>query len=96
MEKDVTMNLVCGIVADFMNQVNDGERFAFEKDVHALKENVELSDEQEEMERNSMMHMEIIANNMKNEDTLKHIKVRDINYIVWTIDASWHSTSSDT
>ena len=83
MEKDVTTNLVCGIVADFMNQVNDGERFAFEKAVHAFKENVELTDEQEAMVRNSLLHLEIIANN-------------ECNILLWTVAADWHCLNTRT
>lgn len=96
MEKDVTTNLVCGIVADFMNQVNDGERFAFEKAVHAFKENVELTDEQEAMVRNSLLHLEIIANNIENEETVKHIVGMECNILLWTVAADWHCLNTRT
>lgn len=89
MEKDVTTNLVCGIVADFMNQVNDGERFAFENAVHAFKENVELTDEQEAMVRNSLMHLEIIAQNCEEGFDLKGFVGLECNVILWTLAGDW-------
>ena len=96
MDKDVTMKLVCDIVADFMNQVNEGEQFAFEKAVHAFKENVELTDEQEAMVRNSLLHLEIIANNIENEETLKHIVGMECNILLWTVAADWHCLNTRT
>lgn len=90
------MNLVCGIVADFMNQVNAGDRFPFEKAVHAFKENVELTDEQEAMVRNSLLHLEIIANNIENEETVKHIVGMECNILLWTVAADWHCLNTRT
>ncbi len=96
MDKDVTTKLVCDIVADFMNQVYDGEQFAFEKAVHAFKENVELTDEQEAMVRNSLLHLEIIANNIENEETVKHIVGMECNILLWTVAADWHCLNTRT
>lgn len=87
---------VCGIVADFMNQVNDGDQFAFEKAVHAFKNGTELTDEQEAMVRNSLLHLEIIANNVENQDTVKHVVGMECNILLWTVAGDWHCLNTRT
>ena len=90
------MDMVCGIVADFMNQVNDGERFAFEKAVHAFKENVELTDEQEAMVRNSLLHLEAFAQHVNDEDAVKRMVGMECSILLWTVAADWHCLNTRT
>lgn len=96
MNKDVTMDLVCGIVTEFMNQVTNGDEFAFEKAVHAFKNATELNDEQEAMVRNSMLHLGIIATNVSDEDMLKRVVGIECNILLWTLAADWHCLNTRT
>lgn len=96
MKNEVTMNIVCGIVADFMNQVNNGERFAFENAVHAFKDSTELNDEQEAMVRNSLLHLEAFSKNVDDEDAVKRMVGMECNILLWTIAAEWHCLNTRT
>ena len=90
------MDFVCSIVAEFMNQVTNGDEFAFEKAVHTFKNSTELDDEQEAMVRNSLFHLEIIANNIENEETVKHVAGMECNILLWTVAADWHCLNTRT
>lgn len=96
MNENVTMGLVCGIVTDFMNQVNAGDEFAFEKAVHALKDSTELNDEQEAMVRNSLLHLEIIAQKVSDEEIVKRVVGMECNILLWTVAADWHCLNTRT
>ncbi len=96
MNEDVTTDLVCGIVAEFMNQVTNGDEFAFEKAVHAFKNATELNDEQEAMVRNSMLHLGIIATNVSDEAMLKRVVGIECNILLWTLAADWHCLNTRT
>lgn len=96
MKKEVTMEMVCGIVAEFMNQVANGEQFAFEKAVNDFKNSTELNDEQEAMVRNSLLHLEIIATNVENLDTVKRVVGMECNILLWTLAADWHCLNTRT
>lgn len=96
MKKDVTTDLVCGIVAEFMNQVTNGDEFAFEKAVHAFKNATELNDEQEAMVRNSILHLGIIATNVSDEDMMKRVVGIECNILLWTLAADWHCLNTRT
>ena len=90
------MELVCGIVADFMNQVNNGEQFAFEKAVHAFKGSTDLNDEQEAMVRNSLLHLEAFAQHVDDEDAVKRMVGLECNILLWTLAADWHCLNNRT
>ena len=94
--KDITMELVCDIVADFMNQVSNGEQFAFEKAVHAFKGSTELNDEQEAMVRNSLLHLEAFAQHVDDEDAVKRMVGMECNILLWTLAADWHCLNTRT
>jgi len=96
MKNDVTMDVVCGIVADFMNEVNNGEQFAFENAVHAFKDSIELTDEQEAMVRNSLLHLEAFAQNVNDEDAVKRMVGMECNILLWTIAEDWHCLNTRT
>lgn len=96
MNKDITMDFVCSIVAEFMNQVTNGDEFAFEKAVHTFKNSTELDDEQEAMVRNSMLHLGIIATNVNNEEMLKCVVGLECNILLWTLAADWHCLNTRT
>ena len=96
MDKDITMNLICDIVADFMNQVSEGEKFAFEKAVHAFKDSTELNDEQEAMVRNSLLHLEAFAEHVNDEDEVKRMVGMECNILLWTVAADWHCLNTKT
>ena len=90
------MDTVCGIVADFMNQVSEGEEFAFEKAVHAFKSGTELNDEQEAMVRNSLLHLEAFAKHVNDEDEVKRMVGMECNILLWTVAADWHCLNTKT
>lgn len=96
MNKELTTDLVCGIVADFMNALEAGDNFAFEKAVHAFKNNIEMTDEQEAMVRNSLAHLETIAQNCKEDFNLKGFVGMECNIILWTLAADWHCLNTRT
>lgn len=96
MNKEITMEFVVGIVADFLNAVNEGEQFAYENAVHTFKNSTELNDEQEAMLRNSLYHLEIMENNIPNVETMKHIVGCECNVILWTLAADWHCINTRT
>lgn len=94
--ENMTMELVCGIVADFMNQVSEGDRFAFEKAVHAFKTSTELNDEQEAMVRNSLLHLEAFAHNVDDDEAVKRMVGMECNILLWTVAADWHCLNTRT
>lgn len=92
----ITMEFVAGIVADFLNAVNVGEKFAYENAVHTFKNSTELNDEQEAMLRNSLSHLEIMENNIPNVETMKKIAACECHIILWTLAADWHCINTRT
>lgn len=85
----VTMELVCGIVADFMNNVTDGDPFAYEKAIHTFKNSIELDDAQECMVRNTLFNLELLANNVDDEEGLKGIVGMEANILFWSVAGDW-------
>lgn len=89
MNQNLTLDAVAGIMADFMNGVTSGQEHSFEKAIHAFKGNFEMTDEQEAMVRNSLMHLEIIAQNCEEGFDLKGFVGLECNVILWTLAGDW-------
>ena len=96
MNKEITMEFVAGIVANFLNAVNEGEQFAYENAVHTFKNSTELNDEQEAMLRNALYHLEIMENNIPDVETMKPIVACECHIIFWTLAADWHCINTRT
>lgn len=87
--ENLTMDKVAGIMADFMNGVTNGQEHSFEKAIHAFKNNFEMTDEQEAMVRNSLFHLETIAQNCQEDFNLEGFVGLECNIIFWTLAGDW-------
>ena len=96
MNKEMTIEIVASMLADFLNAINEGEQFAYENAVHTFKDNTELTDEQEAMLRNSLYHLEIMENNISDIEKMKHIAACECHIIFWTLAADWHCLNTRT
>lgn len=93
---EVTMEQICRFIAEYMNQVSDGEKFAFEKAVHVLKNSIDMTDKQEAMVRNSLLHLEAFAKYVDDEEAVKRMVGLECNILLWTLADDWHCLNTRT
>ncbi len=88
MEKEeLSMEMVCSILADIMNDLESGDDYAYEKGVQRFKDATELTEQQESMIRNSLAHLEMITNSGCKIEGLVGFEA---NIILWTLAEDWH------
>ncbi len=92
---NISLDFVSAILADFMNNIINGNEYAYEKAVQIFKFHG-LNPEQEAMVRNSLYHLEIIANNCNDDFDLHGFVGLEANILLWTLAADWHCLNTRT
>ena len=89
-KKQETLNEVAGIMADFMNEIQEyGGNNAYENAVLRMVLKYDLSSEQEAMVRIALCHLELLACNMKDQETLKRFVGLQCNVIVCVVNGEY-------
>jgi len=89
-KKQETLNEVAGIMADFMNEIQEyGGNNAYEDAVLRLILKYDLSPEQESMVRIALSNLELLACNMEDEEVLKHFVGLECNVIVCVVNGEY-------
>ena len=94
-EYDIYMNEVAGHLAEFMNGVMDGNEQIITTTTEVMKKKFALSIEQEAAVKIALVHLELLANQMENIETLKHFVGLEVNILTDVVMKNWHGLVND-
>lgn len=89
-EYDIYMNEVAKHIAEFMNGVMDDDMRIVTTTTETMKKKFALSIEQEAAVKISLVHLELLANQMENQEALRHFVGLEVNILTDVIMKNWH------